>query len=283
MEALAQVGETAFMVSPGDIDPPAGVYWTITDTLGADYVWYPAVGNHELPGKGEEPTRGANMDWLTHYDYGPVNPGPSGCPVTSYSFDYGLAHFAVLNAYCDVDGPTATPGDIPDHLYDWLAADLAATDRPYRFVVGHEPAYPLPDAATGRLRHVGDSLDQYPARRDRFWALLAEHQVVAYLCGHTHNYSLARIDGVWQLDAGHARGVGDQGAPSTFSLIHVDQDGVSVEAYRDAGEGYRLTNRQPLAVAVQRNYLPLIHRPWVAGYIPAYNLARISESAIPSS
>lgn len=241
-EAIAALGEIAFMVSPGDIDPPAGVLWTLTTTLGTDFRWYPAVGNHEV----ETPE---DMNWLRSYDYGPVNPGPSGCPTTTYSFDYENAHFVVLNVYCDVHGDTVTDGDIPDHLYTWLAADLAATTKPHIFVFGHEPAFPQPDALTGRVRHLGGSLDAHPTRRDRFWKLLRERGVRAYICGHTHNYSAVQVEGVWQLDAGHARGMGDTGAPSTFLIIRVDGPTVTFEAYRDDMRGgpYRLVERGTLS------------------------------------
>ena len=46
-EAILKVGKGAFMVSPGDIDPPQHVYATISKVLGKDYPWYPVVGNHE--------------------------------------------------------------------------------------------------------------------------------------------------------------------------------------------------------------------------------------------
>jgi hypothetical protein len=58
-EAIAARG-AAFMVSPGDVDPPGGVLWTVTRTLGTDFPWYPAVGNHEV----ETPE---DMDWLRSY------------------------------------------------------------------------------------------------------------------------------------------------------------------------------------------------------------------------
>lgn len=234
------------MISPGDIAPPADSYWTITTTLGTDYLWYPVMGNHELPGSGEEATPGANVAWLRSYDSDPngvgtppdiVNPGPPGCPTTTYSLDYQNAHLVILNEYCDASGDTATDGDISDHLYNWLVADLSATSQPLIFVIGHEPAYPQPDADTDRLRHQGDSLDQYPAHRDRFWNLLRDEGVLAYICGHTHNYSAALIYGVWQLDVGHARGAGDTGAPSTFVIIHVDDTTVTYDTYRDKHDG----------------------------------------------
>jgi hypothetical protein len=251
------------MISPGDIDPTDDVYWTITSTLGITYTWYPVVGNHELPGAGIPPASGTNLDWLNAYDYGPVNPGPTGCPTTTYSFDHGPAHFVVLNEYCGVSGDDVTDGRIPDHLYNWLTQDISATNKAHVFVFGHEPAYPQPDADNGRIRHDYDSLNKYPANRNRFWSLLRERGVRGYICGHTHNYSVVRIQGVWQLDAGHARGLGDTGARSTFTLVHVFDDMVTYETYRDDASGgpYTLMHWGFL-LAPENAYIPLALRAW---------------------
>lgn len=261
-EAIAVLGSGAFMVSPGDIDPPTDVKWTIEQYIGLDYLWYPVVGNHELPGCGNESYPGSNMDWLRSYGYPAAKPGPSGCPETTYSFDYQNTHFVVLNEYCDTTGDTVTDGDVPDHLYEWLVDDLSTTDKTHIFVFGHEPAYPQPDADNGRVRHLGDSLDEHPAHRDRFWRLLRDRGVVAYICGHTHNYSAIEIDGVWQLDAGHARGRGDTGARSTFIWIDVDGDVVTFKTYRDDANGgpYTLAHRGTLAGA--HIYLPVVMRAY---------------------
>jgi len=78
-----------------------------------------------------------------------------------------------------------------------------------------------------------DSLNANPANRDRFWKLLNKAGVLAYICGHTHNYSVVKIEGVWQIESGHARGKGDLGAPSTFLIIHVNGDSVEFNSYRD--------------------------------------------------
>jgi hypothetical protein len=263
-EAVAALGGGAFMITPGDIDPTVGVMWSITRTLGDSYTWYPVVGNHELPGAGSEASWGANLDWLLNYDYGDVNPGPTGCPTTTYSFDYGTAHFVVLNEYCDSPGDPLTQGDVPDHLYDWLANDLGGTAQEHVFVVGHEPAYPQPDADNGRVHHLGDSLDQYPDSRDRFWTLLRDRGVAAYVCGHTHNYSAVNVGGVWQLDAGHARGLGDTGARSTFVMVHVTDDAVTFETYRDDASGGEY-------VLVEQGHLwlrPRVYLPAVMGESP---------------
>jgi len=259
VEKIASLGDTAFMISPGDLDPAPSAYWTITQTLGTDYKWYPVVGNHELPGEGYEDHWGDNLLWLNNYDYGTVNTGPSGCPKTTYSFDYGNAHFVVLNEYCDSSGDNITDGDISDHLYNWLAADLGNTTQARIFVIGHEPAYPRPDMNNGKVRHLGSSLDKYPTNRDRFWQLLAEYNVVAYICGHTHSYSLAGINHVWQLDAGHARGLGDTETRSTFILVHVTDQSVTYQVYRDNSSGgtYALTYSGDL-INWNEIYLPMI-------------------------
>ncbi len=277
-EAMQSLGPAAFVISPGDIDPPSGVQWTLTDTLGADVMWYPTVGNHELPGGGSESSYGANLAWLAAYNYdanGPLVPpnivrlGPSTCPTTTYAFDYANAHFVILNEYCDQDGNHATDGDISDTLYTWLRDDLQANTLPFVFVVGHEPAYPQPDEESGRVRHLGDSLDRHPAHRDRFWDLLWQEGVTAYFCGHTHNYSATRIDGVLQIDAGHARGQGDVGARSTFLKVSVDAGQVTFTTYRVSPTdpcAYQMTDQwsvEPLAVKV-RWAQPWYDESWAA-------------------
>ena len=239
-EAIRELGRGEFMVIPGDLDPPERTRATLDAVLGADYVMYPVVGNHEL----DQPEY---MEYLRAYNAGGqalpkvVRSGPAGAVETCYSFDHENAHFVVLNQYYDGQSDTGTDGDVGDALYAWLAADLAESDRPIVFVFGHEPFVVVPDMDNGRVRHQGNSLDQYAENNHRFWTLLREQasrrDVVAYFCGHTHNASVSRINGVWQIDCGHARGNGDDGAPSTFVRVHVEPDGVRCRVYRNDARG----------------------------------------------
>ena len=230
-EAILDVGKGDFMVSPGDIDPPWFVSETLSKVFGVDYIWYPVVGNHESETK-------EDMAYLREYNAGGnklpyiVNVGPEGSEETMYSFDYGNAHFIVLNQYYDGNSDIGTDGDIVDSTYHWLAQDLKNTRKKYIFVAGHEPAYPLPDMDSNRLRHYGDSLDKYPKNRDRFWKLLKEKGVLAYFCGHTHNVSIRKIEGIYQIDAGHCRGIADKGAQSSFVKINVIKNECQYEIYR---------------------------------------------------
>lgn len=231
-EKIDSIGEGDFMVSPGDIDPPWDVYNDIKTYIGEDYLWYPVVGNHES----ETPE---DMIWLRDFNPGGdalpnvVNTGPSGSEETTFSFDYSYIHFVVLNQYYDGVSDVGSAGDVEDELHEWLVEDLSTTTQRVLIVFGHEPAYPLPDEESGRLRHEYDSLNQYPANRDRFWETLKSYGVSAYICGHTHNYSSRIINGLLQIDAAHARGTGDIGARSTFLRFEAYRDGfIMCEAYR---------------------------------------------------
>jgi hypothetical protein len=68
---------------------------------------------------------------------------------------------------CATGRDTVTNGDVPDQLFNWLNADLQATNKKHIFVFGHEPAFPQPDTDNERLRHGSSSLKQYPANRNR--------------------------------------------------------------------------------------------------------------------
>ncbi len=236
---LKETGPGDFMVSPGDVLPAEDTRWTIEQVLGEDYLWFPLPGNHDFGP--------ADTAFLRDYDYDPngpaepnlVNRGPEPCPHTTYSFDYQNAHFVALNVYCNEDSPWGIDGSITDTVYDWLAADLAATDKEHIFVFGHEPAFPQPDEKTGQVRHLGWSLDEYPRARDRFWQLLKDEGVAAYFCGHSHNYSAVMIDGVWQIEAGQAMGTRAAPSPGTFLIVSVKGAEVMVETYRgEDGPGF---------------------------------------------
>jgi len=204
-EAVKKVGGGAFMISPGDldVDPPSAVRDMIDRVLGEDYPWYPVLGNHD-------PESPSSMRYLRAYSMtvpNVVNRGPTGCEATTYSFDYGDSHFVVLNQYFDGVNDWGLEGDVVPELLEWLDADLAATKKRHIFVFGHEPLVSMPDMDNGRIRHMGDSLDENWESAFAFFQVMMKHDVDAYICGHTHNTSYTKINGLWQLDPGHARGL----------------------------------------------------------------------------
>ena len=237
-EAIQRIGGGAFMIVPGDFDPPGPVRATIDQFLGTNYVWYPVPGNHDA----EKPDY---MVWLRNWASNGiphlVRRGPAGSENTMYSWDYANSHFAAINQYYDGHSDAAGKGDFNTAQLDWLAEDLAATRKPLVWVVGHVPIEAQPDMEVGRLRHK-TNLSEGRAERERFVGLLKQYHACAYLCGHTHNTSAVKVQGIWQVDAGHARGAGDKDAPSTFLKIRVAGTQSWVDIYRaDAnGDNYQL-------------------------------------------
>jgi hypothetical protein len=244
-EAARRIGAGAFMVTPGDFDPPAPVRATLDEYLGTNYLWYPVVGNHEI----ETPE---DMAWVNAWaERGIphlVRQGPPGAELTTYSFDYGNSHFVAVNDYFDDHANVKSKGAIAQTTLAWLENDLAATKKPLIWVIGHQPIESLPDMDTGRMRHQGESVSANTTNAARFVALLQQHHVRAYICGHTHNASVQKVHGIWQADSGHGRGAGDQGSPSTFLKFRVAGEKAWVDVYRASTNGVDYQLRKTVAL-----------------------------------
>ena len=241
LNAMSQVpgGVGTFMVSPGDMEHVDTAHAMITAEFGAGYGWYPVVGNHDHP-----------LDYLINYNYGaqgngPVNPGPAAWQNTIYSFDAGPVHIVALNVYGDGSDIHYGYGELlPAHL-DWLESDLAATDKDWILVFGHEQAYPHEDEDWGESHTWMDSgLNQYPESRDLFWQMLEDHDVTAYIHGHTHLFSHHLPVGgrVWEIDTALSCeptvGMPPDHNKATFLIVEADEDQLVFEVWRDlSGDG----------------------------------------------
>lgn len=252
LQALVALGPGAFLLSPGDIDPPQAVFSSIEGVLGSGFLWVPVVGNHEAETPEDMTFLRVAFSALTGELSG-YRAGPPVSNASCYSFAIGACRIIVLNQYFDGssdigEAPEAPEaGTVGDALYSWLADELDAALEPYVIVVGHEPAYPQPDSFTGRLRHAGDSLDAHPTERDRFQAVLEAKGADLYLFGHTHNQSTIRVGSVLHADAGHARGIADEGAPSTFLKFAQYSDRAELLVYRSQnGLDYLLVERSAI-------------------------------------
>jgi hypothetical protein len=179
---------------------------------------YASPGNHEIWDNRSTPEVEAAREtvWRSVFSDLPTN-GPKGETFMTYSFDFGNAHFVMLD--------TDRAGNRHTVNLAWLAADLAATKAEHIFVFGHEPAFPV-------NLHKGNSLDTFPDRRDEFWALLARYRVGIYFTGHEHLYNHQEVNGVHQVIAGTCGAPIYKGSGGEFyhyALVTVDGAKVSVD------------------------------------------------------
>lgn len=272
-------GPGRFMISAGDFSPPEMTRRRLDDAFGPSFLWYPVIGNHEAGTKvdshpGEKDSNGAHpadeaaprgrMEYLRYYFEkhlkDKVNPGPDGCRETTWSFDVGEVHVVAINEYWNgktkPGSDAATTGDVPPALRDWLRKDLAASKKPWKLVVGHEPAFPQTDQDWKGARHSGSSLNANKENRDAFWKLLEEQRVAAYICGHTHRYSRYRPEGssVWQIDAAQARNSSTSWKYDTFLIITADRKALRFDVYRNLEKRgkFRLTDELVLEAPVPK-------------------------------
>jgi len=253
-EAMKRVGPGAFLISPGDFDPPSAVRAVIDQYLSPKFLWYVVVGNHEVENAAVMPWV---RQWLASDIPHLVRRGAPGTQLSLYSFDGGPSHFVAIDTYPFAQA--GNPGDkdkkggkgqvdLTEETFQWLEDDLAATHQPFIWVIGHQPLESLPDMDSGRGRHGGESVSFDPARAARFAALLKKYHVRAYLCGHTHNTSVEKVQDIWQADSGHARGGGDAGSPSTFLKFRIVGENAWVDIYRADPTGREYALRKIVAL-----------------------------------
>lgn len=141
-------------------------------TLAASVPFFNATGNHEKWGVNTRAFLEA-----------PASPsGNQGY----YSFDYGDLHVVVMN-YLDPEGyAKGSP------QYDFIAADLAATDKTWKIVVCHVPAY-------SNGGHGGDQ-----AMIDNTRSIFEPAGVDLVIAAHNHFYQRNFVNGIYHLVIGSA-------------------------------------------------------------------------------
>lgn len=99
-----------------------------------------------------------------------------------YSFDYGQIHFTCFDTWVHPDYKPGTD------QYEWLAQDLASTDRPWKVVFMHTPDYDV------------NGVD--PAMSTYLTPLFKSKGVNVVISGHAHHYSRCEVDGLTYLTLG---------------------------------------------------------------------------------
>jgi hypothetical protein len=137
------------------------------------------LGNHDVDT--------ANGQWSVDYFFMPTN-GPAGQLEKNYSFDYGNAHFVVVDTEPFEDNQTA----IMDAIRTWTSNDLAAATQPWKFVFLHRPPH----------TSIGSHNDQTNVKT-HLTPLFALFGVQMVFQGHNHWYErINPINGVNYITSG---------------------------------------------------------------------------------
>jgi len=147
---------------------------------------YICVGNEDIDKYG-----GKAEDIIREVFDMPAN-GPEGLEELVYSFDFGGAHFVVMDTAVD-----AEQGLVDAEQVKWLKLDLNENQSDSVFVFGHHPFFP-------NGVHKGNSLDRYPGIRDELWTLFKNSGVDIYFCGHEHFFHRDLMEGLLQVTTGGA-------------------------------------------------------------------------------
>jgi hypothetical protein len=160
--------------------------------------FYFTPGNHDVDGPSFEQPYLQTM-------YLPTN------PVTGtehfYSFDHGDAHFAVLFLPWLKDVPELEPYQLTDGSaqYCWLTNDLAASTKPWKFLIMHVPL-----ANSGYHRDDDDNNNGVPDRLElQAWLLpvAQRYGVQIIFSGSDHDYERSNpMGGVYQIVTGGGGG-----------------------------------------------------------------------------
>jgi hypothetical protein len=179
VEAILTHGTPDFVLHTGDLvsdGSDSGLwpfFFDIERQLLRNTPFYPSLGNHERNSR-------------EFYDYFNV-----GAPF--YSFNWGNAHFAVINS--DL-GNAATSAGAREAFWAeqnrWLEEDLAKSQKSdFRFVVAHHPPF---SAVTSRAPGNPHMTALVP--------MFEKYKVTAGLFGHDHNYQRHVKNGVQYIITG---------------------------------------------------------------------------------
>ena len=139
----------------------------------------PGFGNHEEIGSYNNSHEKIFQNIFNEF---PKTSSLNGYYNTVYYVDDGDVRLIMLNS--DFQGQSH---EIANAQLDWLKSSTKAGNNMIKIAFLHEPAYP-----TGA--NIGYSLDVLPAKRDDFWQVIDNNNVMALFCGHEHNYSRRIID-----------------------------------------------------------------------------------------
>lgn len=207
---------TGDFVYDGNVSAFWPVFFSIEKELLNKVAFYPVIGNHD----------GTSRLYHDVFDQSESIP--------YYSFDWGSAHFAMLNS---VVGPgngydahtmsEAVTAAFWNEQLQWLEADLAAAQKAdLRFVVMHNP---IITSVSGRSKTPSDGLaNHFGEKGPRMISMFEKYKVQALITGHDQNYQHHVKNGVQYIVTG---GCGWKQLPLDPPIPNVTRKAESVDNF----------------------------------------------------
>jgi hypothetical protein len=209
---------TGDLVANGDDTSLWPIFFDIEGALLRKTAFFPSLGNHERNTK-------------YYYDYMDARP--------YYSFDWGQAHFAVIDSDIGNFAATQTERDaFWQEQTRWLESDLSAARHvAYRFIVAHHPPISAVKSRQGGNKQM-TALEP----------MLEKYKLTAGFFGHDHNYQHYLKNGVhYFVTGGGGAPLYDVDVPpagvtvkvartENFVIVNIDGSRAHIEAKTPAGE-----------------------------------------------
>ena len=104
------------------------------------------------------------------------------------------------------------------NTYDVLSIACQQIERSFVLVLTADRRYTAKETYKSSSKFLSDSLKNYPKKCYDFRHLLRRFDATTYICDHTHNTSIAKINEFWQINGGHVKGI-----EAFFSIIRVER------------------------------------------------------------
>jgi hypothetical protein len=229
VQAILKYASPDFIVQTGDMVENGSdsglwpVFFDIESPLLRKAAYYPALGNHER-----------NDSYFYEFFGGRAY----------YSFDWGNAHFSILDSDVPNVAPSASARDaFWGEQVRWLEEDLAGSQKAeFRFVAAHHP--PM----TAVSRRQGDN-----PHMTALMPMFEKYKVTAALFGHDHNYQHYLKNGVhYFITGGGGAPLYDVDKPpaditkkvvstENFMVFKIDGKSLRAEAFEPNGETIEVT------------------------------------------
>lgn len=166
------LGDNAYD-SGTDSEFQAAVFQDMYEAMLMTSPLWPTIGNHDAKSSDSPTQSGVYFEVFALPKAAEAGGTPSNTEAY-YSFDYGNAHFLVLDS---ADSDRSVGGN----MYQFAAADLLANHADWTFAYFHQPPY-------SKGSHDSDTEQDMIDMRVNFGPLLEQHGVDVVLTGHSHSY-----------------------------------------------------------------------------------------------